>query len=93
VFHEVRSRVGTILPVVIGAPIGFEDLSHIKDRQSLMDELRRRTYQLAERLSPSLSAKKSKLRRRPVELAVRANVALKNLIEKKRAKSRAQMKN
>ena len=88
VFHEVRSRVGTVLPVVIGAPIPFSELSEIKDRQSLMNELRRRTYQLAERLSPALSAKAVKRRPRPVELAVRANVALKNLIEKKRAKAR-----
>ena len=85
VFHEVRSRVGTVLPVVIGAPIPFSELSEIKDRQSLMNELRRRTYQLAERLSPVKAVKR---RPRPVELAVRANVALKNLIEKKRAKTR-----
>ena len=94
VFHEVRSRVGTILPVVIGAPITFSELSDIKDRQSLMNELRRRTYQLAERLPPLTgSSNMIKRRPRPVELAVRANIALKNLIEKKRAKARNALKN
>jgi putative hemolysin len=47
IFHEVKTRIGTVLPVVIGAPIPFEQIAHIKDRQTLADELRARTYALA----------------------------------------------
>jgi len=89
VFHEVRSRIGTALPVVIGAPIPFTELAGLKDRQALMDELRRRTYALASQLSSLDGVQTRKRRPRPVELAARANIALKNLIEKKRAKKRA----
>ena len=35
------------MPVEIGAPIPFEALKAIKDRQVLADELRARTYALA----------------------------------------------
>jgi putative hemolysin len=49
IFHEVRSRIGTELPVVIGAPIPFAELSSIKDRQALADHLRDRVYALAKR--------------------------------------------
>src|ERR1700678_364668 len=47
IFHEVKTRIGTLLPVAIGAPIPFEALSHIKDRQALADDLRARTYAMA----------------------------------------------
>src|SRR5271163_3926253 len=47
IFHEVKTRIGTLLPVAIGAPIPFEVLSHIKDRQALADDLRARTYAMA----------------------------------------------
>src|SRR5439155_10270705 len=46
IFHEVRSRIGTCLPVVIGSPIAFETLARLKDRQALADDLRARTYTL-----------------------------------------------
>jgi putative hemolysin len=46
-FHEVKHRIGTTLPVGIGAPIAFEDLAPIKDRQALANELRALTYALA----------------------------------------------
>jgi len=48
IFHEVRSRIGASFPVAIGAPIAFADLAGIKDRQRFADELRARTYALAE---------------------------------------------
>ena len=47
IFHEVKTRIGTLLPVAIGAPIPFEVLSHIKDRQAFADDLRARTYAMA----------------------------------------------
>lgn len=57
IFHEVKARIGADLPVAIGAPIPFEDLAAIRDRQTLADELRARSYALAaaapkERLKP-----------------------------------------
>ena len=47
IFHEVKSRIGDVLPVAIGAPIPFEELAAIKDRQALADDLRGRAYALA----------------------------------------------
>jgi putative hemolysin len=47
IFHEVKSRIGATLPVAIGAPIPFEALGAIQDRQELADYLRDRTYALA----------------------------------------------
>jgi hypothetical protein len=56
IFHEVKTRIGTALPVAIGAPIPFASLSSVKDRQRLADELRARVYALA-RLAPSIADK------------------------------------
>jgi putative hemolysin len=47
IFHEVRARIGTCLPVVIGEPIPFASISAVKDRQTLADDLRNRVYALA----------------------------------------------
>jgi putative hemolysin len=47
IFHEVKARIGTTLPVVIGAPIPFGEIEAIRDRQALADELRARVYGLA----------------------------------------------
>ncbi len=47
IFHEVRSRIGTSLPVAIGAPIPFAAIAGIKDRQALADDLRARVYAMA----------------------------------------------
>ena len=47
IFHEVKTRIGTALPVAIGAPIPFEELAPIKDRQAMADLLMARTYALA----------------------------------------------
>ena len=49
IFHEVSARIGTALPVAIGAPIPFADLTGFTDRQALADELRARVYALAPR--------------------------------------------
>ena len=46
IFHEVRTRIGTCLPVAIGDPIPYALLSHLKDRQEMADELMKRTYAL-----------------------------------------------
>jgi putative hemolysin len=51
IFHEVKSRIGTVLPVAVGAPIPFDSISHIKDRHFLADDLRERTYALAARVA------------------------------------------
>jgi putative hemolysin len=53
IFHEVKSRIGTSLPVVIGAPIPYFSVVEVKDRQALADQLRERVYALA-RLAPAL---------------------------------------
>ena len=47
IFHEVRARIGTSLPVVIGAPIPFAAIAGVKDRQALADHLRECVYALA----------------------------------------------
>ena len=46
-FHEVKVRMGTALPVMIGAPIPFADLADLRDRQAMADDLRARVYALA----------------------------------------------
>jgi putative hemolysin len=56
IFHEVRTRIGTALPVAIGAPIPLASLASIKDRQALANELRARVYALA-RLAPAIARK------------------------------------
>ncbi len=47
IFHEVRSRIGTAMPVAIGEPRLYDDLPPIRDRQLLADYLRALTYGLA----------------------------------------------
>jgi putative hemolysin len=47
IFHEVKARIGTRLPVVVGAPIPFATLESIRDRQALSDHLCDLTYALA----------------------------------------------
>lgn len=47
IFHEVKARIGAVLPVVIGAPISFTSLDAIKDRQALADHLHDLTYAMA----------------------------------------------
>jgi putative hemolysin len=52
-FHEVRSRIGTSLPVVIGDPIPYSSVSPMRNRQALADHLRQRVYALA-RFAPAV---------------------------------------
>src|SRR5271165_4517546 len=76
IFHVVRSRIGTVLPVVIGAPIPFAQLSGVKDRQALADDLRNRAYSLA-RLAPAVEKPLSPTDKllRPVRAALKAKRA------------------
>jgi putative hemolysin len=76
IFHEVKTRIGTALPVAIGAPISFASLAAIKDRQALADDLRERVYALA-RLAPATSKKHNAAERllKPVRKALRAKRA------------------
>src|SRR5271166_3548449 len=76
IFHEVKTRIGTSLPVVIGAPISFASLAALKDRQALADDLRERVYALA-RLAPATSKKHNAAERllKPVRKALGAKRA------------------
>ncbi len=47
IFREVKNRIGTSVPVAVGAPIPYAALEPLRDRQSLADALRARTYALA----------------------------------------------
>jgi putative hemolysin len=47
IFHEVETRIGGHLPVVVGAPVPYSALAAIRDRQALADRLREMTYALA----------------------------------------------
>jgi putative hemolysin len=73
IFHEVRSRIGTALPVVIGKPVPFAELAPIKDRQALADHLRDSVYALA-KLAPAMEKKLNAAERllKPVKAALKA---------------------
>jgi putative hemolysin len=47
VFRETTRRIGTGLNVRIGRPVPFSEIAHIEDRNELVMELRKRTYDLA----------------------------------------------
>src|SRR5271157_5788800 len=72
IFHEVRARIGTSLPVVIGAPIRFAAIAGVKDRQALADDLRGRVYGLA-RTAPAIEKPRGPADRllRPVRAALK----------------------
>jgi putative hemolysin len=53
IFHEVKTRIGTCLPVAVGSPIPFASIAAIRDRQALADELRTRVYALSQVASPA----------------------------------------
>jgi putative hemolysin len=46
-FHEVRRRIGTPMPIRVGDAIPYADLEPLRDRQALVGELRRRSEALA----------------------------------------------
>jgi putative hemolysin len=62
IFHEVKTRIGTALPVAIGAPIPFASIAGIRNRQALADELRARVYALA-RLAPAIDKRRRAVRK------------------------------
>jgi hypothetical protein len=76
IFHEVKTRIGTSLPVVIGAPVPFDAIAAIRNRQALADELRARVYALS-RLGPALDKPRRAARKlsRPKPGAHRADRA------------------
>lgn len=47
VFRETARRIGTELNVVVGKPIPYSEIEHLEDRNELIMELRKRTYDLA----------------------------------------------
>ena len=47
VFRETTRRIGSRLNVRIGRPVPFSEIAHIEDRNELVMELRKRTYDLA----------------------------------------------
>lgn len=49
--HELNRRSGTSLKISIGSPIAFTDISHIKNRQALLDFLRMHVYSLSKNLT------------------------------------------
>ncbi len=61
IFHEVKNRIGTDLPVAIGAPIPFDDLQRCHGRGDLATELRRRTYALQAAWAPTRPASPRKV--------------------------------
>ena len=46
-FHEIRRRIGTALPIRFGDVIAYEELAGLRDRKALVNELRRRSEALA----------------------------------------------
>ncbi len=75
IFHEVRARIGTTLPLVVGSPIPFAEIAPIKDRQALADHLRERVYALA-RPAPGMTKLNPAQRLlRPVKAALKAQRA------------------
>ena len=75
IFHEVRSRIGTALPVVIGAPIPYADLAAIKDRQALADHLRDASTRCPGRRRHRKKLNPAQRLLRPVKAALKAQRA------------------
>lgn len=48
VFRETARRIGSSLKVRVGRPIPFDEIAHVEDRAALVQELRKRTFDLAE---------------------------------------------
>ena len=48
VFRETARRIGTSLKVRVGRPLHFDEIVHLEDRTALVQELRKRTFDLAE---------------------------------------------
>lgn len=72
IFREVRNRIGTDLPVAIGAPIPYGDLAPQRDRQALADDLRAVTYALQPAFEPPLPGPRRSRRSLPLAAVVKA---------------------
>ena len=59
IFREVKNRIGTVLPVLIGEPIPFAALSGLSDRHALTAAVRHRTDALGEGLADPSPAVRS----------------------------------
>jgi putative hemolysin len=77
IFHEVKTRIGTRLPVAIGAAMPFASFAAIKDRQALADHLRERVYDLSKVIPPTVDKPRHKIAKllRPKLSALRTNRA------------------
>ncbi|CAD6514314.1 hypothetical protein LMG24235_00888 [Paraburkholderia sabiae] len=53
IFREVGARMGSPVTASIGAPVSFEQLAGCRSDRALIDELRQRTYALAEDEAPA----------------------------------------
>ena len=53
IFHEVKARMGTSLPVAIGPTLFPDELSSLGNDKAVIEALRRRTYALATQLERS----------------------------------------
>jgi len=73
IFREVKKRIGTILKVAVGEPIPFVELASFGDRQEIVDDLRRRTYALAQQFAAD---GKRERRRRPLARRLRRDKEL-----------------
>ena len=52
IFHEVKARMGTRLPVTIGETMPHGELASVGDDRALIQELRRRVHALAAKQAP-----------------------------------------
>ena len=46
-FHEVKARMGTSLPVAVGETVSYREMASVGDDKMVIQELRRRVYALA----------------------------------------------
>lgn len=58
IFKEVHDRIGTALPVAIGDPFDGAEFATATDRKAVADELMRRTYALAGKLTQDRTARR-----------------------------------
>jgi len=51
--NEVRNKIGREISLSIGDPIAYHQIAHLKDRQALLDYLRKVTFELGESTASS----------------------------------------
>lgn len=64
-FKEVHDRIGSEIPVRIGAPIPFDHLPSTEDRHAFMSQLRQMTYDLGEGVPAPPKSRVKRPRRAP----------------------------